>query len=145
VAASRSVLLQFAADTSARIDAVRALSRVKTAADDVLRVFERENANFAHSMNIPASLDEAQVALDAHSQFTAMVEVSAPPSKTLQSRTKRAVKTFMDHFTEAMREPAVDRAAVADLNEQVLYGWRHIAAAIDGYMKLCKVSESVCI
>lgn len=48
----------------------------------------------------------------------------------------------MDLFTEAMREPAVDRAAVADLNEKVLYKWRHIAAAIDEYLKLCKVSSS---
>ncbi|VDL78284.1 unnamed protein product [Nippostrongylus brasiliensis] len=123
-------VMQYAAETSYRIEGSRKLGRIRNVVREIVSVFDREERALQQMSTVPADLEQAYRAQEAHELFIKKIELNNMDS----------VRVFYELSNELIREGSTDRAAVVELNEMVTGRWRRLSGLAEERNKLLKAA-----
>ncbi|VDP01091.1 unnamed protein product [Heligmosomoides polygyrus] len=126
--AAEHQVMQYAAETSYRIEGSRKLGRIRNVVREIVAVFDREERALQVMSTVPADLEQALRAQEAHELFIKRIELNNMDS----------VRVFYELSNELIREGSTDRAAVVELNEMVTSRWRRLSGLAEERNKLLK-------
>ncbi|VDK73592.1 unnamed protein product, partial [Cylicostephanus goldi] len=125
-----SLLFQYAAETSYRIEGSRKLGTIRNVVRDIVAVFDREERALQAMSTVPVDLEQALRAQEAHELFIKRIELNNMDS----------VRVFYELSNDLIREGCTDRAAVVELNEMVTSRWRRLSGLAEERNKLLKAA-----
>ncbi|KAK5982177.1 CRAL-TRIO domain-containing protein, partial [Trichostrongylus colubriformis] len=123
-------VMQYAAETSYRIEGSRKLGRIRNVVREIVAVFDREERALQVMSTVPVDLEQALRAQEAHEMFIKRIELNNMDS----------VRVFYELSNELIREGSTDRSAVVELNEMVTGRWRRLSGLAEERNKLLKAA-----
>ncbi|KAJ1367241.1 hypothetical protein KIN20_028109 [Parelaphostrongylus tenuis] len=128
--AAEHQVMQYAAETSYRIEGSRKLGKIRSVVREIVAVFDREEKALQAMSTVPVDLEQALRAQEAHELFIKRIELNNMDS----------VRIFYELSNELIREGSTDRAAVVELNEMVTGRWRRLSGLAEERNKLLKAA-----
>ncbi|KAK6730193.1 hypothetical protein RB195_006949 [Necator americanus] len=128
--AAEHQVMQYAAETSYRIEGSRKLGRIRNVVREIVAVFDREERALQAMSAVPVDLEQALRAQEAHELFIKRIELNNMDS----------VRVFYELSNDLIREGCTDRAAVVELNEMVTGRWRRLSGLAEERNKLLKAA-----